>query len=108
MPLETEPWPGERWYRDLGDGKGHFWGHVQAIRRPTLLEITGPLFMSHPVVSNVQCPLSEAGGGTFVKFHHTALRLIEDEKRIDVRGHIHERVRKLEEGQSSRTTAAPR
>ena len=46
MPMKIEPWPGGRWYRDLGDGNGHFWGVVQAIKRPTLLEITGPLFMS--------------------------------------------------------------
>ena len=41
--MKIEPWPGGRWYRDLGDGNGHFWGHVQAIKRPTLLEICGPL-----------------------------------------------------------------
>src|SRR5713101_3778454 len=40
MPLKIEPWPGGRWYRDLGGDNGHFWGHVQAIKRPTLLEIT--------------------------------------------------------------------
>ena len=34
MPMKIEPWPGGRWYRDLGDGDGHFWGHVQAIKRP--------------------------------------------------------------------------
>jgi len=34
MPMKVEPWPGGRWYRDLGDGNGHFWGHVQAIKRP--------------------------------------------------------------------------
>jgi hypothetical protein len=45
MPMTIEPWPGGRWYRDLGEGNGHLWGHVQAIKRPTLLEITGPLFM---------------------------------------------------------------
>ena len=39
MPMKIEPWPGGRWYRDLGDDNGHFWGHVQAIKRPTLLEI---------------------------------------------------------------------
>jgi hypothetical protein len=54
MPMKIEPWPGGRWFRDLGDGNGHFWGHVQAIKRPTLLEIAGPLFMSYAVVSNVQ------------------------------------------------------
>src|SRR5947209_20290645 len=38
MPMKIEPWPGGRWYRDLGDGNGHFWGLVQAIQsthRPT-------------------------------------------------------------------------
>ena len=59
MPMKLEAWPGGRWYRDLGDDNGHFWGHVQAIKRPTLLEITGPLFMSYPVVSNLQYRLSE-------------------------------------------------
>jgi hypothetical protein len=53
MPMTLEAWPGGRWFRDLGDDNGHFWGVVQAIKRPTLLEITGPLFMSTPVVSNV-------------------------------------------------------
>ena len=76
MSMKIEPWPGGRWYRDLGDGNGHFWGNVQAIKRPTLLEITGPLFMSYPVVSNLQYRLSEKDGGTLIKFHHTALGLI--------------------------------
>jgi len=47
MNMKIEAWPGGRWYRDLGDGNGHFWGNVQAIKRPTLLEICGPLFMSY-------------------------------------------------------------
>jgi hypothetical protein len=84
MPLKLEPWPGGRWFRDLGDGNGHFWGQVQAIKRPTLLEITGPLFMSYPVVSNVQYRLSEENGGTLIKFHHTALGLITEEHRQGV------------------------
>src|SRR5271167_3137125 len=64
MPFKIEPWPGGRWYRDLGDGNGHFWGNVQAIKRPTLLEISGPLFMSYGVASNIQYRLSEVDGGT--------------------------------------------
>jgi Activator of Hsp90 ATPase homolog 1-like protein len=84
MPLKLEPWPGGRWFRDLGDGNGHFWGQVQAIKRPTLLEITGPLFMSYPVVSNVQYRLSEENGGTLIRFHHTALGLITEEHRQGV------------------------
>src|SRR6266540_3192716 len=62
MPMVIEPWPGGRWYRDLGNQDGHLWGHVQAIKRPTLLEIVGPLFMSCPVASNLQYRLSEEDG----------------------------------------------
>ncbi len=105
MPLKIEPWPGGRWYRDLGGEDGHFWGHVQAIKRPTLLEFSGPLFMSYPVVSNVQYRLSEADGGTLIKFHHTALGLIEDDHRQGVvKGwtHIIEGVRKRAEAKPSR------
>jgi len=84
MNMKIEAWPGGRWYRDLGDGNGHFWGNVQAIKRPTLLEICGPLFMSYPVVSNLQYRLSEVDGGTLIKFHHTALGMIEDQHRQGV------------------------
>src|SRR6266853_2093657 len=84
MPMTLEPWPGGRWFRDLGDGNGHLWGHVQAIKRPTLLEITGPLMMSFGVASNLQYRLSEANGGTLIKFHHKAFGLIQEEHRRGV------------------------
>ena len=105
MPMKIEPWPGGRWYRDLGDDNGHFWGNVQAIKRPTLLEITGPLFMSYPVVSNVQYSLSQVDGGTLIQFRHSALGLIQDDHRKGVTGgwkHIHEGVRKRAEAGRSR------
>jgi hypothetical protein len=57
---------------------------VQAIKRPTLLEITGPLFMSHPVVSNVQYRLKETDGGTLIAFRHTAFGFVPDEYREGV------------------------
>jgi hypothetical protein len=104
MPMKIEPWPGGRWYRDLGGDDGHLWGHVQAIRRPTLLEISGPLFMSYPVVSNVQYRLSEADGGTLIKFRHAALGLIQDDHRTGVTsgwGRIHARVRDRAEARRS-------
>jgi uncharacterized protein YndB with AHSA1/START domain len=41
LSMKIEAWPGGRWYRDLGDNAGHLWGHVQVIKPPTLLEITG-------------------------------------------------------------------
>jgi hypothetical protein len=84
MPMKIEPWPGGRWYRDLTNDDGHLWGHVQAIKRPALLEITGPLFMSYAAVSNVQYRLSEADGGTVIKFRHTAFGLIQDDHREGV------------------------
>jgi len=84
MPMKIEPWPGGRWFRDLGDNNGHFWGHVQAIKRPTLLEICGPLFASYPFLSNVQYRLAEVDGGTSITFRHTALGFIEEQHREGV------------------------
>src|SRR5882762_6464014 len=78
LPMTIEARPGGRWFRDLGHADGHFWGHVQAIKRPTLLEITGPLFMSAPVVSNVQYRLKEVEGGTLIVFRHYAFGLVPD------------------------------
>lgn len=101
MPMKIEAWPGGRWYRDLGDGNGHLWGHVQAIKKPTLLEFTGPLFMSYAVVSNVQYRLSEENGGTLIKFHHKAFGLIQEEHRQGTdRGwaHMLARIRERAEG----------
>jgi hypothetical protein len=79
LAMKLEPWPGGRWYRDLGESNGHLWGHVQAIKRPTLLEITGPLFASYPFVSNVQYRLTEVDGGTLISFRHSALGVIKEE-----------------------------
>ena len=96
MPMVIEARPGGRWYRDLGDENGHFWGHVQAIKRPMLLEITGPLFMSMPVVSNLQYRLKEVDGGTLISFRHSALGFITDDFRQGMmRGWaaLHDRVR---------------
>ncbi len=96
MHMKLEAWPGGRWYRDLGDANGHFWGTVQAIKRPTLLEVCGPLFMSYAVVSNVQYRLSEIEGGTLITFHHFALGAIPEDIRQNIgKGwtHIHDRVR---------------
>src|ERR1700737_3155185 len=109
MNMKIEAWPGGRWYRDLGDGNGHFWGNVQAIKKPTLLEITGPLFMSYPVLSNVQYRLSEVDGGTLIKFHHAALGLLQDDHREGVGkgwGHINARTKaRAEAGRAGKASA---
>ena len=84
MPMVLEAWPGGRWYRDLGGNTGHFWGTVQAIKKPSLLEITGPLFMSSPAVSNLQYRLKEENGVTQMRFVHRAMGWIgENERGVD-------------------------
>jgi uncharacterized protein YndB with AHSA1/START domain len=77
MALKLEAWPGGRWFRDLGNNTGHLWGHVQVIKPPKLLEITGPLMMSYPVASHIQYRLTEQGGGTLLQFTHQAFGLLD-------------------------------
>ena len=105
MPMKLEPLPGGRWYRDLGNNNGHLWAHVQAIKRPTLLEFAGPLMMSYPVSNNVQYRLSEADGVTTIKFHHSAFGLIDESHRKGVSGgwgYINERIRQRAEAKAAR------
>jgi uncharacterized protein YndB with AHSA1/START domain len=89
MPMKIEAWPGGRWYRDLGDGNGHFWAHVQAIKRPTLLEFYGPLMLSFGVASNVQYRLRPVQGGTLITFHHYAVGAIPADIRTAMGGGWH-------------------
>jgi hypothetical protein len=81
LPMKLEPWPGGRWFRDLGDNTGHLWGHVQAVKPPGLIEIYGPLFMSTPATSNVQYRLTAEGNNTRLKFCHRAIGWILPEHR---------------------------
>lgn len=73
LNMVLEPWPGGRWYRDLKNNAGHLWGHVQVIKPPTLLEICGPLAMSYPAVSHLQCRLTAEGSLTRLNFVHRAM-----------------------------------
>ena len=78
---------------------------MQAIKRPALLEITGPLFMSFAVVSNVQYRLKEVNGGTQITFRHSAFGVVPDDVRQGLsKGWtpLLERIRRSAEG--SRTT----
>jgi hypothetical protein len=111
IPMKIEPWPGGRWYRDLGENNGHFWANVQAIKRPTLIEFSGPLFASSPFVSNVQYRLAEKDGGTLITFRHTGFGLLDDQHRAGVnRGWawMLERTRKAAEVSVSGSAAGQR
>jgi hypothetical protein len=93
LAMKLEPWPGGRWFRDLGDGNGHCWATVQSIKQPTLLEFSGPLFMSQPVANNLIYRLSEE---TVIKFCHLAFGPVQPEHREGVKTgwtNIHEKVR---------------
>jgi uncharacterized protein YndB with AHSA1/START domain len=81
LPMVLEPRPGGRWYRDLGGDNGHLWGFVQSIKRPMLLEIWGPLFMSTAATSNLLYRLTETDDGTHIKFTHTLVGPFPEEHR---------------------------
>jgi uncharacterized protein YndB with AHSA1/START domain len=81
LPMILEPHPGGRWYRDLGGDNGHLWGFVQSIKRPTLLEIWGPLFMSTAATSNLLYRLNETADGTLITFTHTLVGPFPEEHR---------------------------
>lgn len=78
MPMKLEAWPGGRWFRDLGNNSGHFWGTVQAIKPPSLLEICGPLFMSSAATNNLQYRLIEEKCLTKIRFVHRAMGWLSD------------------------------
>jgi len=84
MPMKLEAWPGGRWFRDLGNNAGHFWGHVQVIKPPTLLEITGPLFMSYPAISHVQYRVTAEGRTSKLTLIHRAIGDISEQHRKGV------------------------
>ena len=73
-PMKIEPWPGGRWFRDLGETGGHkyghLWGHVQVIKAPTLLELVGPMMMSFAAINHAQYRLKAEGDGTRLSFTH--------------------------------------
>src|SRR5512146_733646 len=84
MQLELEQKPGGRWYRDRGNGIGHLWGFVQVIKPPTLLELSGPMFMSYPATNHVEIKIEKTAGGSRVTLRHRAIGLIDPEHRKGV------------------------
>jgi len=82
--MVLEQWAGGRWFRDRGNGVGHLWGHVQVIKPPVLLELSGPMFMSYPAMNHVEVKLEEIPGGTRMGLRHRALGFIEPAHREGV------------------------
>jgi hypothetical protein len=84
MQMILEQWPGGRWFRDRGHGIGHLWGHVQVIKPPVLLELSGPMFMSYPAINHLEVKLEEISGGTRVTLRHRAIGFIDPAHREGV------------------------
>ena len=84
LQMILEQWPGGRWFRDRGNGIGHLWGHVQVIKPPVLLELSGPMFMSYPAMNHMEIKLEEIPGGTRVALRHRALGFLEPDHRNNV------------------------
>jgi len=100
LPMILEAYPGGRWYRDLSGDNGHLWGFVQSIKRPALLEIWGPLFVSTAATSNVLYRLSETPEGTLIRFTHTLVGPFPEDHRSRLAAGwsaLHTRVRKAAE-----------
>ena len=103
LPMILETHPGGRWYRDLGGDNGHLWGFVQSIKRPVLLEIWGPLFMSTAATSNLLYRLTETPVGSLIKFTHTLVGPFPEDHRPRLSSGwtaLHARVRKAAEAAS--------
>lgn len=84
LQMILEQWPGGRWFRDRGNGVGHLWGHVQVIKAPVLLELSGPMFMSYPAINHLEVKLAQQPGGTKVTLRHRAVGLIDPAHRDGV------------------------
>src|SRR5215469_12021971 len=84
MQMILEQWPGGRWFRDRGNGIGHLWGHVQVIKPPVLLELSGPMFMSYPAINHLEVKLEEIAGGTRLALRHRAIGFLEPAHREGV------------------------
>lgn len=84
MQMDLEEFAGGRWYRDRGEGIQHLWGHVQVIKAPVLLELSGPMFMSYPAINHLEVKLEEVEGGTKMTFRHRAIGMLDPQHKEGV------------------------
>ena len=81
MDMTLEEWAGGRWFRDRGEGIQHLWGHVQVIKPPVLIELSGPMFMSYPALNHIEVKIDQMSGGAKVTLRHRAIGMIDPEHR---------------------------
>lgn len=85
LQMSLEEWAGGRWFRDRGAGVQHLWGHVQVIKPPSLIEISGPMFMSYPAINHLEIKLAENNGGTRLTLRHRAIGMIDPQHREGIK-----------------------
>ena len=105
LQMILEQWPGGRWFRDRGNGIGHLWGHVQAIKPPVLLELSGPMFMSYPALNHLEVKLEEIAGGTKLNLRHRAIGFIDPAHREGVATGWQNMLNAIAEDLSAKTAA---
>ena len=101
LNMKIEPWPGGRWYRDLGDGNGHFWAQCPGHQAAHAARICWSLVRLFPDCLNVQYRLSEVDGGTLITFRHSALGFVSEEHKAGMNkgwASMHERVSQASRG----------
>jgi hypothetical protein len=84
LNMVLEEWAGGRWFRDRGEGIQHLWGHLQVIKPPTLIELSGPMFMSYPAINHLELKLDQIAGGTKLTLRHRAIGMIDPEHRANI------------------------
>lgn len=84
LNMILEEWAGGRWFRERGEGIQHLWGHVQVLKPPVLIELSGPMFMSYPALNHIEVKLEQIAGGTKLVFRHRAIGMISAEHREGV------------------------
>ena len=84
LELQLEPKPGGRWYRDRGNGVGHLWGFVQVLKAPSLIELSGPMFMSYPAINHLEVKIEPTASGSRLTLRHRALGMIDPQHRKGV------------------------
>jgi hypothetical protein len=105
LQMILEQWPGGRWFRDRGNGIGHLWGHVQVIKPPVLLELSGPMFMSYPAMNHLEVKLEEIAGGTHLALRHRAIGFIDPAHREGVSTGWQSVLNRIAEDCSAKTAA---
>lgn len=84
LQMILEPWAGGRWFRDRGEGIAHLWGHVQVLKPPTLIEISGPMFMSYPAINHIEIKLEPVASATRISLRHRAIGMLDPEHKKGV------------------------